>query len=307
MARLILCYRVDYQKTAPVETYARSFHHYAEKLGHEVLPVGEGHANRSMETLSEYLQNQYDLFIDLDCGRNAEGKLHLQNQHGIVKIPSAVWFIDSHGYPTLHKRTASHYKHVFFAVWDKRDLFVNHPSAHWLPNASDLRWFNYTSHLPVYNSPGFDIGFFSSKGGLERADDLKSVCAVNGWNYDIREVGKQYKNNRWPRTAEAMANCNILFNRGQKHDGPNQRVIESMLLCRPLVTDKDNRDGMKHLFKEGEHYLPYATPGELAERIRWCLAEPEVAHKIAVAAYAEARANHTVLNRVQNVLEVCLQ
>ena len=124
----------------------------------------------------------------------------------------------------------------------------------------------------------------------------------NTWKVDVREIGKS--GGRWPRTAEAMAHCKVLFNRGQKHDGPNQRVIESMLMERPLVTDRDKRDGMSRLFIEGEHYLGYDSDSELANNIQWCLREPSLAISMARRGYKLAVEKHQVKNRVEQILEV---
>ena len=244
---------------------------------------------------------QADLFLDLDCGRNSKGDLAFQTEK--PPIPSAVRYIDTHGHPSLHKRQAKFYDHVFFAVWDKRDIFTKHPSAHWCPNASDAHYF-YKDILPEeHESRPFDVGFFGSKGGIDRADTLKEICARHVWKADVREIGKN--GNRWPRTSEAMAQCKVLFNHGQKHDGPNQRVIESMLMERPLLSDRDSRDGMSKLFEEGEHYLSYNSDAELADNLSWCLREPSLANSMAKRAYTLAYEKHQVKHRVEQILEVC--
>jgi hypothetical protein len=142
MAEILLGYRQDYyEDKRPIETYARSFHRALEELGHHVFPIGEGHVNKSFNDLSRVVVRSTDLFIDLDTGRNTRGELHFQLRSK-AEVPTAVWFIDSHGYPSLHRRLSKFYNHAFFAVYDKRELFTGHDSSHWLPNASDLRWFH---------------------------------------------------------------------------------------------------------------------------------------------------------------------
>ena len=303
MANIILSYRQDKDKHGePIMTYSNSTHQALLDLGHHVEPMGEGHLYTGFEDMLDGTIRQADLFLDLDCGRNSKGVLSFQESK--PPIPSAVRYIDTHGYPSLHKRQAVNYDHVFFAVWDKRDCFAKHPSAHWCPNASDAKYFFKGIQDDTHNSRPFDVGFFGSKGGLDRADILKEVCVSNGMLSDIREIGKN--RNRWPDTAEAMAKCKVLFNHGQKHDGPNQRVIESMLINRPLVTDRDSRDGMSMLFEEGEHYLGYASKSELANQLQWCFREPSLAVSMAQRAYTLAYEKHQVKHRVQQILEVCL-
>ena len=304
MANIVLGYRQDTDKrNTPIMTYSNSTHQALLELGHCVLPMGEGHRYKTFHDINKETLSDSELFIDLDCGRNEKGVLPFHCIEEPAPIPSAVRFIDTHGYPSLHKRATKHYDHVFFAVWDKRDIFTQHSSVHWCPNASDEDYFDRYILPDLHESRPFDIGFFGSKGGIDRADVLKPIAGRHTWTLDRREIGKN--GNRWPRTAEAMSRCKVLYNRGQKHDGPNQRVIESMLMQRPLVTDRDPRDGMNELFVEGEHYLGYSSESELANNIEWCLREPSLAGSMAKHAYDCAVAKHQVRNRVEQILEVC--
>jgi hypothetical protein len=303
MANIILGYRKVFDKRGEeVMTYSNSTVKALLDQGHVVTPMGEGHPLASFKSIATSALTNYDFFLDLDCGRNKKGDLAFQTEK--TPIPSAVRYIDTHGHPSLHKRLAKNYDHVFFAVWDKRDIFTNHPSTHWCPNASDAQYF-YKDVLPIaqHEARPFDIGFFGSKGGIDRADVLEDMCKRHSWLKDVREIGKNGQ--RWPRTSEAMALCKVLFNRGQKHDGPNQRVIESMLMGRPLVSDSDPRDGMKKLFEEGTHYLSYRTDAELADNLGWCLREPSLAASMAHRAYELAYEKHQVKHRVEQILEVC--
>ncbi len=315
MTHIILGYRKVLSKHGEeVMTYSNSTVTALEEHGHIVTPMGEGHQFTSFDQMPKRIVDHHELFIDLDCGRNADGDLSFQTEK--PPIPSAVRFIDTHGHASLHKRLAPIYDHVFFAVWDQRDIFKGHSSVHWCPNASDADYFSpgivrlaHAENPTVLDgvtltgeSFPFDVGFFGSKGGLPRADDMKAIAERHGWLTDVREMGR--RNHRWPHTAQAMSLCKVLFNQGQKHDGPNQRVIESMLVGRPLVTDRDKRDGMSQLFKEGEHYLGYDSIPELANQIDWCLNEPSLASSMATRAYGCAVEEHQVRNRVKQILEV---
>lgn len=298
--KLILGFRRDYYGKQIVETYAESYLRAFANTEHELLLVGEGHP---IERLEDVDLSKHDLFIDLDCGRNGKGKLSFQvTEDYKERIPTAIILCDSHGYPSLHRRMAKRVSHVFFAVWDKRDLFANHKSAHFLPNASDDMWFDWQNHKDIWYKPEYHVGFFGSRGGLDRADILKSVSKRNAYKVDIREIGRQDKP-RWPRTAAAMSNCWILFNHGQKHD-LNLRIFESMLINRPYLHDRDPRNGMKLLFEEGEHYLSYGNESELAENIRWILKEPDLARSMAWRSYKLVKEKHLVKHRAKAILEV---
>lgn len=276
----------------PIETYARSVHRELQALGHTVDNVyGKEFTN----------QSYYDLYMELDNGRDPKGLLHFGKQTNLT-IPSAVWFVDSHGQPSVHKLLAPHYDHVFFAVWDKRDLFTGHPSAHWCPNATDTEFF----FPKVMGEPEFDFGFFGSRHGLDRADEMKRICEKHGFTYDIRQIGGGPYKHKWPRTSDAMNNCKVLFNRGQKHDGPNLRVLESMAVGRPLITEVDERDGMAKLFVEGEHFLGYEayTWKGLEEKMLYAKAHPGWCLEMANKARNLVVAKHLIKHRVAQMLEV---
>lgn len=303
MAKILVGFRQDTDKRGqPIMTYSNSTVNALVDLGHTVTFLGEGHAFETFDDMSTKFLDEHELFLDLDCGRNSKGDLPFHCNEERAPIPSAVRFIDTHGHTSFHKRAARNYDHVFFAVWDKRDIFTNHPSVHWCPNASDATFFDRDILPELHESRPFDIGFYGTKGGIDRADVLKPMAQRHSWTVDIREIGKN--GNRWPRTAESMSRCKVLYNRGQKHDGPNQRVIESMLMERPLISDRDPRDGMCNLFQEGEHYLGYNSESELGNNIEWCLREPSLAGSMAKRAYQLAFDKHQVQNRVEQILEV---
>jgi hypothetical protein len=307
MANIILSYARKTDETGELPTYDLSVFDALVNRGHNVMRIGEnqeGYQKVSEIPSSEF--KSYDLFLDLDCGKNKQGYQHFQYVDERAPIPSAVRFIDTHGHPSLHKRIARNYDHVFFAVWARRDAFVKHPSVHWCPNASDDKWFDFDMFPLEWFHPKVDFGFFGSKGGLSRANELVDICnkIPSNFSYDVREVGKTFKR-RWPRTAQQMATCRYLFNHGQKHDGPNQRVIESMLMNRPLITDRDKTDGMVKLFQEGEHYLGYDSRSQLFDQMRWLKSNEDLAKSMAFRAYRLVKEKHLVRHRVDQILEVC--
>lgn len=295
--RIGLGYRLDVRADREVETYARSFHRELELRGHKVTPIGAGHEIQT----PDQLKSDLDFHLDLDNGRDSKGDFAYFRPDHHFKCPTGVWFIDSHGQPTLHKRLSKHYDFVFYAVWFRRELFQNHSDAYWCPNATSTRWFSYRRYKDIV--PFKQFGFFGSKGGIDRADPLAEVCRKNGWSFDIRQVAKPFRH-KWPGTPEAMATCQHLFNHGQKHDGPNLRIMESMLMNRPLLTDLDPRDGMSKLFTEGYHFIGYEsyTYENLEEKCRWVLDNPDKVREIADNGYKEVLRNHTISNRVEHIL-----
>jgi len=295
--RVLLHYRQDFNREKPVESYARSVHQSFLDFGHEVTPMGEGHKH----TFDDIRLRNYDLLLDLDNGRNRAGELGFCVPTNKVSIPSAVWFVDSHGkFGDFHQQWAAKYNHVFFAVWNERNRFAGHPSAHWCPNATDAEFFPLATCIPA-----FDFGFHGSKGGLDRATAMKTICDAHKWTYDVRQVNGAFKH-RWPATAQAMGQCRVLWNMGQKHDGPNLRVIESMAVGRPLITEVDPLNGMGKLFQEGTHYLGYKAYSleGMEEQMKWCMNNLTCANKLGEIGHKEVMAKHLVKHRVQQMLEV---
>jgi len=294
--KIALSGRVTVYEYDRVRTYFTSIWDSLLAHGHDVKYI--------RNTEPDKLKNiQADLLLDIDCGRGGDGNLRfIADSIEKIGMPSAVLFTDSHGYPTLHRRLAKKYDHVFYAVWDKRELFDGHPSAHWLPNFTDLKYFDGPKYADVV--PEFDFGMFGSKHGLKRADPMTALCAKHGWTYDVREIGRQFKH-RWPRTGMAMGNCKCLFNHGQKHD-LNLRVFESMAIGRCLINDDDDRSGIDNLFIPWVHYVPYTAYSYdgLEEAMLWCMNNQTEAAKIASTAYEEVSTKHTVHNRVETILEI---
>lgn len=242
-----------------------------------------------------------DLFLEIENGRNDKGELRFYAPEVCSDAHRAVLLYDTHGHPDLHALIAKKYDYVFFGSWVKRDLFAGHKSAHWCPSATDLRWFGTPQQLDT--EPEFDFGFFGSKKGLARAAQLIEICRVNGWSCDVRQVASNRNVNRWPATGDAMAKCRVLFNHGQKHDGPNLRVMESMAMGRPLLCDIDTRSGMDQLFKDAA-YWGYIGSVELEHNMRFLMKDAECRKRTADRARREVEANHLVKHRAAQILEV---
>ena len=299
--RILLGHRRDVWRERVVQNYSECLKTEFQRMGVEVISIGE---NQEIQTL-EQAPSQADLILEVETGRNSDGSFNylVPKRSSHRSVPTAVWFIDSHGHPSMHRNLAPYYDHVFFAVYSKRDLFVNCKSSNWLPNATDFHWFN--RDLSDVQEPTIQFGFFGSKGGLHRAEPLKKVCEKNGYSYDIRQVSKPYRH-KWPHTGEEMSKCQFLFNWGQKLDGPNQRVFESMAVGRLLLNDRDarRRDGTEMLFEEGKHYLGYDryTFADLEEKMQWALNNPKEVGTIVENAYKRVAKLHTIQHRAQEIL-----
>lgn len=298
--RIIFAYRTDKFRGKLCRNLPSCYAEELRKQGHEVLEVGEGHDITGLETVN---YTDYDLYIEMENGRNSKGDLnfaHHTNHYAGIK--TAVILIDSHGHPDWHEIVAKSYDHVFYAVWFRRHLFKDHPSAHFLPNSTTLKWFGYTNFEDV--RPVSDFGFFGSKGGLDRADKMVDLCIKNGWTCDVRQVDIPARR-MWPATGAAMSGCRNLFNMQQKHD-LNIRIFESMATMRPLIHSYDESSGIDKLFKPWVHYVPYEayTQNGLEEAMEFVMKNPKLSEQIAGNAYVELCSNHLVFHRVNQLMEV---
>jgi len=287
----------DYEGT-PIATYATSLSRAFTQAGHEVTEIDK------QIILDDSVYRAHDLLFDIDCGKDMKGdqKFHLCHPKIQSLIKTVFFAIDSHGNADMHQRLSRSADYVFFAIWDKRDLFADHPSATWTPSFTDLAYFDGETFTSEKTK---DFCFLGSLGGLDRADPMVKACKDNNWTFDVDEVGRKGKHT-WPRTAERMGACRFGFNHGQKHDGPNLRTIETMAMKLPLICDQDTRDGKGFLFEPWQHYIPYKAYSYegLLERMQWCMTNPDKAAKIAKQAYDEVCLNHLASHRVQTILEV---
>ena len=301
--KFLVSMRGEYCHDKPIETYARSMIRTLREKDHDVVVIPK----EPLATDNAYKTS--DVLLDIDCGRDKKGHLRWQGEKEKPPIKSMVYLVDSHGYPSAHRRLAKNYDHVFFAVWDKRDLFAKHPSAHWLPNFTDTKWFDRggVPYLTTGTSePVFpvDFGFFGTRGGHDRTIKLIELCIKNKWKCNVKEIGRN-TGIRWPLTCLYMDSCKNLFNHAQKHDGPNLRVMESMAVGKPLVCDTDPRSGMDKLFDPFVHYIPYEYDfSKLEEAMSFCMECPKEAQQIADNAYREVISKHLVGNRIDQMLEV---
>lgn len=294
--KILFAYYRYYSANKQIPTYGMCMVRELRALGHDVIEIDK----KRFDDVEKY--KRFDLLIDLDSGRNTKGEYDWHLAAGPVPIPSVAYFIDTHGKAEIHAMVAARVDHVFFAPWVKRDVFSDHESAHWAPCATDFTYFNLGQRV---DEPKYNFGFFGSKGGLGRADPMIEICKKHGFTYDVRQIASQYKV-AWPHTGEAMGNCEALFNHGQKHDDPNQRVMESIAVGRVLITPSDIRSGIGHLFEPWQDYIPY-TPYScegLERAMLFVGRKPEACEKIAQNAYNKVARNHLIKHRIKQIMEV---
>ena len=85
----------------------------------------------------------------------------------------------------------------------------------------------------------------------------------------------------------------------------NFRIMEVLAAGGCLVTDRLGPDsGLKHLLKEGVHYMAYSTPEEAAEKISWLQENPTERFKMAQAGHSHFWETFSPKQQVEALLKV---
>ena len=103
--------------------------------------------------------------------------------------------------------------------------------------------------------------------------------------------------------ARVYSAVRVVFNRSVRND-INMCVFEALACGSLLVTNALGENGLAELFQDGVHLVTYADADELRDKIRFYLSHETVRERIAAAGGAEALANHTYSERMQQILQV---
>ncbi|MCS7207301.1 MAG: glycosyltransferase [Dehalococcoidia bacterium] len=122
----------------------------------------------------------------------------------------------------------------------------------------------------------------------------------------IKILSRQYRVNEmryypYEEIAQVYSRAKIVFNIPVGND-LNPRFFEAMA-CGALLLTKRAANGQEVLFQEGVHYVGFDTERELLEKIDYYLSHDEERERIARAGYEEVHKNHTLVHRVQALLE----
>jgi hypothetical protein len=125
----------------------------------------------------------------------------------------------------------------------------------------------------------------------------KSLIRIygNGWGDSIRPFYGAEK-------MEMHAKSCMILNHHYNRYGANMRFYETLATRRLMLCDEII--GAKEMgFKAGEHYIEYANPMDLVEKIQYYLDNPDERDKIANSGF-KAVQGHTYKARMEKMLEV---
>jgi SAM-dependent methyltransferase len=245
------------------------------------------------EEMSKIQRGEYDLFMNIDDGRSYRFRADLH--------PSVFWAIDTHIKPERCLEKARDFDFVFCAqrpgAQEMRKAGI---AARWCPLAFDPE-----VHRKYPLPKIFDVSFVGNYGRFrygrffwegkkifkERAkliSLLKRKFRLFTGNFFFEEM------------AVVFSLSKIVFNKSVKDD-VNMRVFEALGCGSLLVTDRiaNNQD---LLFKHGEHFVEYRSPGGLVEAVDYYLRHEEERERIAARGREEASRKHTYAHRMDYML-----
>jgi len=269
-------------------------------MGHAVLTVSvpsrhsesdriETFVGYSARTSVEELQRQFgpiDLFLYVEpLGLIPEG---------MERAPflTAAVLCDMHNNLPSRLRLAKFFDHVFIYQRNYLDVFKDHPKdhLHWMPFACDIEVVR-----PIETPRDLDVAFVG-----------KLVSPTHERARITERIARRWKLNEqvycWQaEIPKVYSRAKIVLNLPLKDD-LNFRTFEAMS-CGAMLLTRRIANGQELLFEEGRHYAAFATEEELFAKIEYYLAHEEERARIAAAGLAEVQANHSLQQRLEQLLK----
>lgn len=195
----------------------------------------------------------------------------------------------------MHAQTAHQYDLGVGPDWQSIELFRQHGiNAHWQPHFADERIFYPRPEIqPIYSC----ITTCGPRG--------------NGLTEQIQKaLGDEFNNDRYfygEEHAKRLSLGRIVFQKSQFRE-ITRRPIEAMALKRMVITDRLPKETrMEELFQDQVDLVYYDSADDAIDKIRYYASHDEERERIALNGYNKVLQNHTVKNRVDQLLELCCE
>jgi spore maturation protein CgeB len=210
---------------------------------------------------------------------------------------------DSWKYPQFSRFLAAHY-HAFTSTYAS-SLRRYHAEGHtnvlltqWAASSESLK-----PPLPARECR-YGVTFVGAAHGTrrKRVEELRArgvevQCFGRGWE------GGAIKAEDIPRVMRESA-ISLNFANSSGENQIKARTFEVPGAGGFLISEE--AAGLEHWYTPGAEIVTYRTVGELAERIKYYLANPEERDRVAQAGYARTVAQHTYETRLREVLDFTL-
>ena len=265
-------------------------------LGHTVSTCGIGsNLDIVLPTPLVHLDNIIKDHLD---GVRPDVVLILDNSAPIVveglaetDIPLVFYSVDTHHHGELHECLTHVVDYMFVAQRDYIKVLEQKASCplEWLPLWPSIEEIE-TSEDKDYGA--VFVGTLNKELNPDRVEFFEALS---------KEVDLLFKTGKW---WEIFPKSEIIVNQTVKGD-LNFRVFEAMI-CGSMLLTEDASNGLKDLFKPGEHLVTYKKGDvkDAAEKIRYYMDHTDEARKIAKAGREKILAEHTTKSRAARVLEV---
>jgi hypothetical protein len=205
-----------------------------------------------------------------------------------IKIPTIFYSVDTHHHQNFHTQLGLFFTHTFVAQKDYLQEFskIGIP-AKWLP-----LW--ASRNLSPDENKDFEavfVGTLNSALNPERVQFFEQLQKIS----DIKVVSGDF--------SSIFPKSKIVVNQTVKKD-LNFRVFEAMISGAMLLTEQIE-NGLNDLFVDGQELVSYEKGNvkDVAEKISYYLANPELAKQIGLAGREKILKSHLAINRAEYILQ----
>lgn len=217
-----------------------------------------------------------DLWLQFDAGFHLLGKPKNGINALICTDPHVISWIYKEARPFMDK------------IFSMQKVYAE-PTDIYLPYAVDTY---------LYYPEGLEKKYDACLIGLPYDQRTKLVNALRAEGFTVYyEIGKVFDEFR-----DVYNQSRVALNWSSKDD-LNARTFEAFGMKIPLVTNRVT--DMSLHFQEDVHYKGFSDISEAVQKVKFCLANPEIAKVMAENAYQEVIAKHTYDIRVQQILKEC--
>lgn len=153
----------------------------------------------------------------------------------------------------------------------------------------------------------YGVAFVGSSNGSyysERNRDIKRISHhLSRWGYPYKFVDKVSPN----KMAQIYGKAKIVYNRSSEKvpQTINMRIFEGIGCGALILTNKVPLQNS--LFKDRVHYIVYKNSADMIRKLKYFLARPALAERIASQGHKEAKRRHTYDHRAKKVMTLLEQ
>lgn len=209
-------------------------------------------------------------------------------------IPTACVISDVHRDLSSRLTLAQLFDHVFLYQRNYVRHFTKHPrgSVHWLPYACDTEFFK-----DLGLERDLDVAFIGKFPASGAGSDRRGLIELLRRTYRVNEP-RYYLQREIP---EVYSRAKIVVNI-PVGDDLNFRFFEA-LSCGALLLTRRLANGQEELFKEGVHYAAFESEAELLAKVEFYLHHEAERRQIATAGHEEVLRRHTLVLRLEQMLD----